>query len=192
MHNLLYGKATIVKTRVEMRDARGLCAFHAQLLRQVGHALDVSIFYQDILQTLKELLISSSTRPSWRKPGKRLAASLAPRAPCPACVYRAEFERIYIETLLDHLPEPDFVERLRGAAPLCLRHFCQAVETAPSREHVAILRSLQLAHWERLVSELDEFIRKNDYRFSDEPIGEEGDAWLRAVSAVAGMLPLYP
>jgi len=40
--------------------------------------------------------------------------------------------------------------------------------------------------WERLLAQLSEFIRKNDYRFRDEPVGEEGDAWLRAIAALAG------
>ncbi len=186
VRDMLYGKATVVKTRVEMREARGLCADHSRLLCQVGHALDVSIFYQDILQNLSELLTSFSARASRWRAGKKLSGVLAPRAPCPACVHRAEFERIYVETLLDHLPDPDFVERVQGGDPLCLSHFRQALETAPSGEHVAILCQVQLAHWERLVVELGEFIRKNDYRFHDEPIGAEGDAWLRAVDAIAG------
>jgi len=31
-----------------------------------------------------------------------------------------------------------------------------------------------------------EFIRKNDYRFRHETWGEERDAWLRAIAALAG------
>ncbi len=41
--------------------------------------------------------------------------------------------------------------------------------------------------WVRLVGQLSEFIRKNDYRFVCEPWGEESDAWLRAIAAVSGM-----
>ncbi len=40
----------------------------------------------------------------------------------------------------------------------------------------------------RRLAELDEFIRKNDYRFRDEPWGQERDAWLRALNALAGGL----
>ena len=32
-----------------------------------------------------------------------------------------------------------------------------------------------------LVAELEEFVRKNDYRFRDEPWGGERDAWRRAL-----------
>jgi len=33
---------------------------------------------------------------------------------------------------------------------------------------------------------LSESIRKSDYRFRDEPSGEEAGSWLRAIAAVAG------
>jgi hypothetical protein len=33
---------------------------------------------------------------------------------------------------------------------------------------------------------LDEFIRKHDYRFKDEIIGDERDVWLRALRSVSG------
>ena len=33
---------------------------------------------------------------------------------------------------------------------------------------------------------MSELIRKNDHRFQDETVGEEGDSWLRAVARVDG------
>ena len=35
-------------------------------------------------------------------------------------------------------------------------------------------------------AELAEFIRKNDYQFSAEGFGKEGDSWLRAIGMIAG------
>jgi len=48
------------------------------------------------------------------------------------------------------------------------------------------LRRLQKEARQRLVGQLDELIRKQDYRFMAEPDRGEGDAWLRAVSAAVG------
>ena len=39
---------------------------------------------------------------------------------------------------------------------------------------------------DNLLDELDEFIRKQDYRFADEKIGAEGDSWMRAIRMIAG------
>ena len=48
------------------------------------------------------------------------------------------------------------------------------------------LVNAQHAVWERLGTHLSEFIRKSDHRFRGEPWGEESDAWLRAIAALAG------
>jgi hypothetical protein len=49
---------------------------------------------------------------------------------------------------------------------------------------------LSVAVYEKLLSELDEFIRKDDYRFANEPLGEERDSWTRAVAARVSELTL--
>ena len=44
------------------------------------------------------------------------------------------------------------------------------------------LLDLEKRRLEALYTELEEMIRKNDYRFSHEEWGEEKDAWLRALT----------
>lgn len=39
---------------------------------------------------------------------------------------------------------------------------------------------------EGVQGELAEFIRKNDYRYANEPSGGERDSWLRALRALGG------
>jgi hypothetical protein len=187
IENVLYSKTTAISIRAEWREARGLCLPHAEQLDQIGHALGVSLFYQDITSTLKELLTEVSPQQAIRKRGKRrLSTALAPDVECPACAYRSMLEAVYIETLLEHLDDPEFVNRLREADPLCVPHFRQAIELVSDADRFRILRDIQTQQWERLIAELDEFIRKNDHRFQHEPVGQEGTAWLRALDAIAG------
>jgi hypothetical protein len=44
----------------------------------------------------------------------------------------------------------------------------------------------QLHIWSALQVELEELIRKFDYRFAHEPMGSEADAWERVVALLAG------
>ena len=193
IRDVLYSQTTAVNTRARLRAARGFCLYHARQLDEIGHALDVSIIYQDILMTLRDVLKKASLRPvAWRR-GRiknirrvKLSGALAPQGPCPACAHRAELEAVYVETWLDHLPDPEFCARLRAADPLCLTHLRQAIEVVPSPEQFETLREIQIAHWQPLIVELGEFVRKNDYRFHDEQVGKEGNAWIRAVDAVIG------
>jgi hypothetical protein len=187
IRDVLYGQTTSVETRAELRGARGFCLFHARQLDEIGHALDVSIIYQDIILTLKEILNSPSPRRIAHRRGKKgLADALAATRQCPACVYRAELEQVYVETLLDHLVDPDFVVQVRAADPVCLAHLRQLVLNTYQVEQFEILRDIQTAHWEKLIAELGEFVRKHDHRFHDEKVGSEGTAWIRAVDAIAG------
>jgi hypothetical protein len=185
--DVLYSKTTAISTRAEWREARGLCLFHAKQLDQIGHALGVSLFYQDIILTLKELLEQVPPQQAVRRRGKRvLSEMLVPDVECPACAYRATLEAVYIETLLDHLGDSEFVIKLREAAPLCVRHFRDTIEVVSDAEMFRILRDIQIEHWAQLIAELGEFARKNDHRFQHESIGREGTAWLRALDAIAG------
>jgi hypothetical protein len=44
-----------------------------------------------------------------------------------------------------------------------------------------------MGHWRSIVADLDEYIRKNDYRFRDEPRGpEQRSPWRAASAAAAG------
>lgn len=189
IRDVLYSRTTDIKTRAELRSARGFCRPHAQQLDEIGHALDISIIYQDILKTLKEALEKPTSRQVATRRGKgQLAGALSRQQECPACIHRAELEAVYVETFVDHLADPEFVSKVRNADPLCLVHLRQVIEQGLSSERFQALRDIQLAHWDKLIVELGEFVRKNDHRFHDEIIGKEGNAWIRAVDAIVGTL----
>jgi hypothetical protein len=185
--DVLYSQTTSVETRAALRKARGFCLRHARLLDQIGHALDLSIIYQDVLITLRQALEAPSPRKTASRRGKRqLFKALGPQAKCPACLHRAELEAVYVETLLDHLEDAEFVAKVRSADPLCLSHYCQAAEQPVSSAQFQTLRAIQVEHWNQLIAELGEFVRKQDHRFHHETVGQEGDAWIRAIDAVIG------
>ncbi|MHB1134663.1 MAG: hypothetical protein ACYC4L_20005, partial [Chloroflexota bacterium] len=68
----------------------------------------------------------------------------------------------------------------------CLTHFAQAHAALANEDARRRLVGRQLSLWRELRGELDEFIRKRDYRFSHEPLGQEADAPRRAVAMVTG------
>jgi len=67
----------------------------------------------------------------------------------------------------------------------CLPHLRLVLCGVPVSESLAWLEQLQL-RLKQLGQELDELIRKHDYRFSSEPLGAEQDSWLRAIAFFAG------
>jgi len=185
--DVLYSQTTSVETRGKLREARGFCAAHAKLLDEIGQALDLSIIYQDVLMTTRQVLERPSLRQIASQRGRqRLSDELAPQGQCPACAHRAELQDVYIETLLDHLLDPEFVEKVRAADPLCLPHYRHGIEQQASPAQFQTLREIQIEHWNQLIADLGEFVRKHDHRFRHEPVGQEGDAWIRAIDAIVG------
>ena len=74
---------------------------------------------------------------------------------------------------------------------LCLPHFRDVLAQPAPGPAPALLVAAQRAIWSRLDGELEEFLRKSDYRFQKEPFGAERDSRQRAISAVSGQLPAH-
>ena len=191
--------------RQELNQTRGYCRDHAWLLVRYGASLGAAIMMKDIIDTLLRVAEAANFEPpsfslrqlfSSPKPSSataRLATGLAAQASCPVCVKVQTSEAYYLAALRAHFTGSDsLAPAYQSSAGLCLPHFRRALAQTTEQETFAALVEAQKAVWRRLSTELGEFIRKKDYRFQDEAIGPEGDAWLRAIEAVSGAAPPRP
>ncbi len=108
-----------------------------------------------------------------------------PEKRCPICIHRDEHEAAVLRTLLNGLGDEAFQRDYQSSPGLCFPHLRSALAGA-SGETFDLLRAHALAGQTRLRVQLKEIIRKHDYRFRDEPTGEERGATDRAVNHVAG------
>jgi len=117
------------------------------------------------------------------------------RAHCPACRHVDLFMKFYVNAFVDALNERDrrIVELFKASKGLCIPHYaavmCSLDEKLPDLRKGPIAREIidvQLKNIDRLNSELHEFIRKHDYRFSKEPWGKERDVVPRGVAKLSG------
>mgnify|MGYP003617669110 CR=1 FL=1 len=205
---VLFEMVNDVKVRDELNAARGLCGRHAPLLVRTGGALGSATMMQGVLKVLLRQLDAAEVEgvapsrlrglmrvvdPGGTHPAvERLAGSLAPQAPCPACAIEATFAAHYTATLLAQImPDNPIAATYRDSDGLCLPHFRMVVGRALPGPALNALVAAQRAVWERLNGELEEFLRKSDYRFQKEPFGAERDSWQRAISAVSGQYPAH-
>ena len=115
-----------------------------------------------------------------------LVRGLAPSRGCPACRLEADAVRRGAKTLLKYLADPAIAPAFAAAGGLCLAHLQTTLDVA-SGPQAEQLRAWQTALWRQLRGELDELIRKHDYRFAGETITpSEATAWERAVAGVVG------
>jgi len=190
LQSLTYERILDILTRETLQRARGLCAPHARAWRAVrGCALPVALVYRPIIKDLlaqTELQAAQgwfSRSASPHQIGERLATA----APCPACRVGEATARRYAEVLLRDVGNEEVRAALIRGGGLCLPHLRLTLQASGPATGYQALLAAQREAWSALMAELDEFIRKNDYRFQHEALGDERDAWLRALNALVGM-----
>lgn len=198
MDALLFESVTDPDARLVFAASQGVCNPHAWQMVESGGASGIAIVYRGILNDVRRALAADTGRaePSglsrlWRglggpSDGDDTWPALRPTQSCPACRARDERAALLVDVLLDHVGDDEMAQAYRASAGLCLPHLRLALGRARDTTPRARLAALQVAVWQRLDDELAELIRKFDYRFAREPMGEEGDTWIRAVEAIAG------
>ncbi|MCX7669755.1 MAG: DUF6062 family protein, partial [Anaerolineae bacterium] len=175
--------------RRALRDAHGLCHRHAwEWTRLRGSPLGIAIVYRNLVKDLAEVVEGQAEGRGAGRSGRRPAAArLAPAGRCPAC--RAEDEAVqrYGRTLLAWLAQEELAAAYIRAGGLCLPHLREVLAQADDAQARVVL-SWQQQIYRALIAQLDEFIRKHDHRFREEPFGAEKDVWQRALAALAGEL----
>jgi hypothetical protein len=201
MDSWQYEGFTDVEQRHELIRSRGFCPLHTWQLAQHDNAFQLAEVYSgvlpEILASLKQDAACHSVpqRPSrwsrWWKRRTRLSATtyaVPAFEECPFCRDRASVEQRLISTLLELLLSEEIRTLMSQSTGLCLLHFTQAHTQAEEREprQLRSLLECQLICMQRLLEEIQEQIRKHDYRFKDETRGNEMTAWRRAAELCAG------
>jgi hypothetical protein len=166
-----------------------------------GSALGVAILYHRLIEdAVGELKAGRGVSAAGEKrgaPGLGLIPAkgcrkLLPRGnnpDCPACKVGRETGRGVLHTLAESLRVGDarMLEAVDGAEGFCLYHLDRTLANPLPEKVETALRRHGLRRAENLLAELKEFMRKSDYRFTGEPMGAEGDSWMRAVAWVTGV-----
>ena len=164
--------------RIRFRQSRGFCAHHTPLLAELGDALAVAILYADLAERTQERWQAERGR---RFPfGRQTGGHSALLAPCPACAAESDAERRYTQALAAGLERAEVWSSVESGSGLCVAH-AEAVMATAKPAAATRLRELELRRLALLQTELEELIRKNDYRFRGETWGAERDAWQRAL-----------
>ena len=193
---------TDVEHRHQLIRSRGFCPLHTWQLAQRHNAFPLALVYNEVLTDVLEELDANggnaSTGPGaprhgmfwnrgWSKKGR--TDDIRPAfEDCPFCQNRANAQERLISTLLQLLNAEEERILLSQSTGLCLTHFALAREFAGGRypETLPHLVACERTCLQRVQEELRELARKHDYRFSNEPRGEEMLSWRRGAELSAG------
>jgi len=194
--HFLYDQVNDIRRRDALRASRGLCLPHTAMLAEGRSALGVAILSRDILRAMTAELEASSNGKGGlgglmsflggaSGAGAQLAGRIEPQTGCPMCAERPRLETPLIAGLLHNLRDPEFAAAFDTSGGLCRVHLANALRAADAAD-ARDLAARQAAIWRRLEADLDEFIRKHDYRFQGEVFEDERDVWRRALQASSG------
>ncbi|MBE0477502.1 hypothetical protein IBX65_00075 [Candidatus Aerophobetes bacterium] len=173
MDTLFYELVNDPGVREKLRKSYGFCPRHATLAKEVGKPLGIAIIYEDICSILREK-IEKGAEISY--PGKG----------CPVCRFSDEVEERYISIFLKNFPEKDFQNLYQQSFGLCMQHFLVICSRLAREEEKEIFKQCQLHTLQEHLFQLQEFIRKHDYRFFYEGFGGESTSWKKVVDKIVG------
>ena len=198
----------MLRHRYELIDSRGFCPLHTWQLAQRSNAFRLGLIYNEILTDVEQKLekdyqriVADNDSVTKREPvlkrWQRKWFHRGDEAPkkvntrfdhCPFCRSRSNVEQRVVSTLVQQLRSEEMRQLLSQSTGLCLVHLEQARHQAEIAEPTVSRHILacQLICTRRVLEELRELVRKHDYRFSDEPRGNEMTSWRRGAELCAG------
>lgn len=191
LDGLLWEGVTDGGVRTATRAAHGFCREHALMALSVASQesgqLGMAILFEDLLAHVQTEARDLAARRSRRR-ANHGSQPLAPHAVYHPCASGRATAANYLLILAVEGPSSDVGAAARiGGSHLCLPHLRMGVGLAVSDQQRDRLIEVFLIGGDQLRSELREFIRKRDYRFSDEVVTkEESSAWIRAVHTMVG------
>lgn len=185
----LGGSVMEVSTRQEVNE-KGFCAKHLKMLFDRNNRLGLALLESS---HLKETVKRLKARPNVKR-GLFQKRAEAPKPSCALCDRLEATMRRYALTVAALWEmEKDFRPLIQNGKGFCLPHYEMIREEAHGalsgkalEEFVAALDGAELKNLERIISEVDWFAQKHDYRNADAPWGESRDSVERCMKKLRG------
>lgn len=176
IESTLYENITDQPTVKNIRNAYGFCQAHSQMLIIIGDALGSAIIYKGVLLELLNDLYHENMDNFIRK------------KKCPVCVAAEQEIQNEVNLFYHFYEEDEFSFEFHKSNGLCIQHFLVVLNKFDNEILKGKLIKFHIEKIKSLIGNLDELIRKHDYRFSGEKIfPEESKSWLNAIKFMNGL-----
>jgi hypothetical protein len=157
---LLYEEVNDPYVKDQLRNSLGFCYSHALMLLQSGDSFGIALIYRDLIKHIYDKLKDRNRK------------YLISVQECPICDSDKESTKNHINTLLLHINDQKLQGEFERSSGLCLQHLRMTLERSNGnvREYLFTIHEQKLS---RLLDDLNEFIRKQDYRFQNERSTED-------------------
>ena len=147
--------------------------------------LGTAILYQDQVRLFLRFIktLRGMTAKVWRKSA---LAEWNLHEACPACRMESQSRQGNVDTLVAGLSDEKMRTAFEASPGLCVQHFLAVLENAKDATMRQYLLGIEEQRFRCLLHDLEEYCRKQDYRFRGEGFGKEADSWERAVEMMIG------
>jgi len=192
MDDFLYESVNDPGLRKEIKESVGFCNRHAWQFHKFGDGFGLGIVYEDLMRlVLKRLEGLDGSSIPLKAILKQLDKDEQNKKSCIVCKEEKDVEGRYIAVFLENFDDSELRFAYNNSFGLCLRHLNLAIKRNKNKKLSNEIISIEAAKLNGLISELREFLRKHDYRFSKEKFGKEGNSWIRAIEKLIGKEGIY-
>ncbi len=171
-------------------NKKGFCPVHYQKMKEAGNTLSVALVLQTRIAEISKLLTSDEKTKKGIF-GKKNESSVneevsSAMGSCAACERVSGRMEDCIDNFLYLLSsEDEFKKKFFASKGLCMKHFEKVLSKARGNLYNELV-SFQKKEMERMLSEVNRFIEKFDYRNADMPWENAKDAPDRAILKLRG------
>jgi len=189
--SVCYEQVNDLDLREQLRTAGGFCRAHAErFIKQRLGQLAAAIVYRDVLNTARKRLAAGNGFVGRSKlaalfGGGRARPQNPP--PCPGCEAETEAEGRYLTALRNRMVDPTIREKYTAGDGLCLPHIDQALQADDDGARALAGAAVEMLG--SIVADLDEYIKKHDYRFQTSVWNGGENTPERAVERAVGHRP---
>lgn len=176
LKSLLDECVTDPSTRKKLFRSKGFCRRHAWQGVHQRQSLGMAVIYNSLLE---EGLQGLSNKPHFWKSKEKQSCLLCDSEKTRENSAVQEFVHCWNDS---EKLRTDFAEK----GILCLPHLEKALSLKMGASRKKTLQDAGEKALKRLKKELNEFLEKQDYHRSQESLGKEWDAWIRAVRMISG------
>lgn len=191
MDDFLYESVNDPNLRREVKDSQGFCNRHAWQLQKFGEGFGQAIVYSDLMNMLLKRIEKIGRSLSIKEALKRISPAVSKQECCIFCKQEKDTEERYIAVFWENFDDPEFNINYKTSFGLCIPHIASALKKCKSKKFSKELIDIEKGKLSALLEESKEFMRKHDYRFSQERFGKEGDSWIRAIEKIIGKEGMY-
>jgi hypothetical protein len=186
MADFLYESVNDPGIREDIKASQGFCNRHAWQLQKFGDGLGQAIIYSDLMNAVSKELKERDESVAIKELVKSISHRTTKKRICIFCRQEKDTEERYVSVFWESFDDLEFSLHYKNSFGLCLPHLAVALKKCKSKKFSNELVNIESQKLSNLIGELKEFMRKHDYRFSQEKFGKEGNSWIRAVEKSTG------